>query len=348
MMDSIIIKGEYDIPTVKLDRDNNVFEISGRSLPGDARNFYRPILEWLDDYSRNPLPMTEFVFHYDYYNTATAKQILEILLRLEDIYKIGHNVRITWLYNEGENDMLEYGKELARIVEVPMIMLSAEEASKQQKATGDTKPEIKKNDTFVVTISRELGAGGKMVGRLLADQLSVNYFDYTVIEALSNKYDSDDDVIKNATGDKKPWLQGIRKFLNIEYNDNPIIEKQSKILKSIARNESCIVAGQAAFHIFKDYPNHINIFICASIENRITRLMTREKITRVEAMEAISQASLERDMYVAENTGVPRHDTRNYDLVVNMDNLAIEDAVELITTYIRLRKKYFSIVADKD
>ncbi|MBQ4408545.1 MAG: SiaC family regulatory phosphoprotein [Bacteroidales bacterium] len=343
-MEKIIIKGESDIPTVKLDRQNNIFEISGRSMPADARKFYDPILKWFDEYSLEPLPMTELVFKMNYYNTASAKQILEIVIRLEDIYKSGHQVRVTWIYAAGETDMRDNGYELSSIVEVPMIIISTDEIDNHKLPKND----IKKNETFVVTISRELGAGGKMVGRKLAEILQINYYDYTDIEALSNKYDSDDDIIKKTEDNSKPWLEGIKKIFNINSNNNPILEKQSKILDSIARNESCIVAGQGAFYAFRDYPNHINIFICASIENRITRLMTREKISRTTAMEAISQASLERDMYVAENTGSPRHDTRNYDLVLNMDNFSIEDAVEVIMTYINLRKKYFSIIADKD
>ena len=72
-MTAFRIKGEDDIPSVTLDRDNNIFEISGRSLPEETMLFYRPILNWLDNYAHNPLPRTEFVFDMNYYNTASAK-----------------------------------------------------------------------------------------------------------------------------------------------------------------------------------------------------------------------------------------------------------------------------------
>ncbi len=356
------IKGDEDIPTVVLDRENNIFEMSGRSLPEEALSFYRPILKWLDDYARNPLPRTEFVFNMSYYNTATAKQILEILLRLEDIYSTGHDVRVTWLYESGDIEMEDAGVEYARIVNVPIIMTTTESAQqtgkKDDKAVQAKKDEtiVNKNETFIVTISRELGAGGRVVGRLLAEKLRINYFDYAVIEALTTQYDTDADIVetvKNNNNNNK-WWSGIRDLIksNIgkrEQSETTIslTDKQQEILNRIARNESCIVAGQSAFYIFRDYPNHINIFICASEESRISKLMSREGITRNEAIDIINRVSMERDMYVVENTGMPRHDTRNYDLVINMDNISEEDAVNIIISYIEQRKKYFSIIVDE-
>ena len=360
-MEAFKIKGEEDIPTVILDRDNSIFELSGRSIPEESVKFYPPRLNWLDEYARNPLPRTEFVFNMTYYNTSTAKQILEILLRLEDIYSMGHDVRVTWIYESGDIDMEDAGVEYARIVNVPIIMTTTEVAMQQKKdeqAKGDKKnsTEFQKNETFIVTISRELGAGGRVVGRLLAERLRINYFDYAVIEALTNQYDEDTDIVEKVNKEKNnSWWSGIRDLIktNIgkkEQSETSVAlsDKQQEILNRIARNESCIVAGQSAFYIFRDYPNHINIFICASDESRISKLMTREGITREEAIDIINRVSMERDMYVVENTGMPRHDTRNYDLVINMDNISEEDAVNIIISYIETRKKYFALLVDND
>ncbi|MBO7568054.1 MAG: SiaC family regulatory phosphoprotein [Bacteroidales bacterium] len=355
------IKGEDDIPSVTLDRDNNIFEISGRSLPEETMLFYRPILNWLDNYAHNPLPRTEFVFDMNYYNTASAKQILEILLKLEDIYCMGHDVRVTWLYENGDFDMEDAGVEYARIVNVPIVMATRETAMKHAANGQDANTgaqEFAKNETFIVTIGRELGAGGRVVGRLLAEKLRINYFDYAVIEALATQYDDDSDIVKEVNNDNKnTWWKNIRDLIKSnmgksreqnETTTHSLTDKQQEILNRIARNESCIVAGQSAFYIFRDYPNHINIFICASDENRISKLMTREGITRNEAIDIINRVSMERDMYVVENTGMPRHDTRNSDLVINMDNISEEDAVNIIISYIETRKKYFALLVDND
>ena len=117
-MELINIKGTDDTPNVILDKDNAKFEISGRSLPEDVNMFYEPILNWIDEYSEAPCEKTEFNFKLEYFNTASSKIILDILLKFEEIVENGHDVVIHWHYHEEEEDMLEAGEEYADIVEI--------------------------------------------------------------------------------------------------------------------------------------------------------------------------------------------------------------------------------------
>jgi len=118
-MSVIKIQGTDDTPTVTLDRDNNIFEISGRSLPEDVVVFYKPILEWLDEYKNNPLEKTVFNFKLEYFNTASSKLLLDVLLKLEDISNDGHDVLVKWHYPDDDEDMEEAGEEYSDIVDVP-------------------------------------------------------------------------------------------------------------------------------------------------------------------------------------------------------------------------------------
>jgi hypothetical protein len=118
-MEVINIQGTDDTPNVILDKDNNKFEISGRSLPEDVNMFYEPIMKWIDGYAEEPNDTTEFNFKLEYFNTASSKIILDILLKFEDIVENGHDVKIKWHYHEEEEDMLEAGEEYADIVEIP-------------------------------------------------------------------------------------------------------------------------------------------------------------------------------------------------------------------------------------
>ena len=118
-MELINIKGTDDTPNVILDKDNCRFEISGRSLPEDVNMFYEPILNWIDSYSESPCEKTEFNFKLEYFNTASSKIILDILLKFEEIVENGKAVLINWHYHEDEEDMLEAGEEYADIVEIP-------------------------------------------------------------------------------------------------------------------------------------------------------------------------------------------------------------------------------------
>ncbi len=118
-MSVIKIQGTDDTPTVTLDKENNIFEISGRSLPEDVVVFYKPILEWLDAYKEDPLEKTVFDFKLEYFNTASSKLLLDVLLKLEDISSDGHDVLVRWHYPDDDEDMEEAGEEYSEIVEVP-------------------------------------------------------------------------------------------------------------------------------------------------------------------------------------------------------------------------------------
>jgi len=123
-MEVINITGTDDTPNVILDKENGKFEISGRSLPEDVNMFYEPILEWIETYAEEPASKTEFHFKLEYFNTASSKVILDILLKFEEIVESDNEVVIKWHYHEEEEDMLEAGEEYADIVEIPFDYVS--------------------------------------------------------------------------------------------------------------------------------------------------------------------------------------------------------------------------------
>ena len=123
-METIKIMGTDDTPTVILDAENDIFEISGRSLPEDVTAFYDPILNWLDEYAANPNPKTIFTFKLVYFNTASSKLLLDILMKFEEMRENGMDVLIKWYYPEDDEDMQEAGEEYADIVDVPFEQVS--------------------------------------------------------------------------------------------------------------------------------------------------------------------------------------------------------------------------------
>jgi hypothetical protein len=123
-MQAIKIKGSDDTPNVILDKDNGIFEISGRSLPEDVAAFYEPILDWLDAYAEDPLEKTIFNFELEYFNTASSKLLLDVLLKLEDMHDDGKDVLVRWHFPDDDEDMEEAGEEYADIVEIPFEQVS--------------------------------------------------------------------------------------------------------------------------------------------------------------------------------------------------------------------------------
>jgi len=112
----IQLEATKETPAVNLDSAAGTFKIEGRSFPLNAKGFYLPILEWLEDYALTPNPKTDFVFRLEYFNTPSSKSISDILKKLKAIKDAGHQVSVTWFYEEDDIDILDLGHVFARTV----------------------------------------------------------------------------------------------------------------------------------------------------------------------------------------------------------------------------------------
>ncbi len=127
-MRPLIIEETGATPQIIFDLENKNFEIKGCSRPENVRQFYLPIVEWLEEFYHNVDQIkgrfaeapAVFKFKLSYFNSASAKFILDILLIINRAYKNGLPCTIDWYYEEGDEDMLDVGKELAEMVDFPV------------------------------------------------------------------------------------------------------------------------------------------------------------------------------------------------------------------------------------
>ena len=206
---------------------------------------------------------------------------------------------------------------------------------------------MNKNDQFVITINREMGSGGRTIGRKLADKLGVEFYYKTVIKGLEKEFNLTAEEIEKQKGREQGWWANIKQQLtNSIMSSNPylpqvadtaslidtddIFKAETEILRGIADEESCVVAGRCGFYIFRNHPNHFNILIQASMTHRIKRVANKQGISEEEARKAIDMVDQMRENYVNKYTNSSRYDTRNYDLVITMDDLTEDDAVAII------------------
>jgi len=123
----LIIKETIATPKIVFDVANNDFELKGCSRPEDVRNFYIPIIDWLKELKENidnkirakftPENPMVFKFKFDYFNSSSAKFILDILVLINEVHNSDINVRIDWYYDENDDDMKEVGEELSEVVD---------------------------------------------------------------------------------------------------------------------------------------------------------------------------------------------------------------------------------------
>lgn len=201
------------------------------------------------------------------------------------------------------------------------------------------------NRKYVITINRELGSGGRTVGRKLAEKLGVAYYDKALIQALQDKYHLSVEEIERLKGQEQGWWENFKRkmtFSDEDYNLNQtgieadsVFHTEIEFLKSIAKEESCVIAGRSGFYAFRDHPNHLSIFIQASMLSRVDRVAREQHMSKEEARMTIDKVDQMRENYVNDQARTSRYDTRNYQLVLSMDEISEDAAVEIILTYIR-------------
>ena len=212
---------------------------------------------------------------------------------------------------------------------------------------------MKLNEKYVITINRELGSGGRTIGEKLAKKLGVPFYDKALIQGLQEKYDLTPEEIERLKGQKHNWWADFKRSLKIMPSyaapniipghtaipdflmTNDIFQSETEILKGIADDESCVIAGRSGFYVLRDHPNHLSVLIQAPMEHRINHLVDKRGITPEEAKKIIKEVDKGRESYVKKYTGTSRYDTRNYDIVFNVSQHTEDEIVDLILQYLK-------------
>ena len=214
---------------------------------------------------------------------------------------------------------------------------------------------MNKNEKFVITINRELGSGGRTVGRKLAERLGVEFFDKALIRYLEKKFNLTTEEIEKLIGKKHSFWTDFKRVARIgegfvlvsdklwktnsgeesmELTTEEMFRAESELLSSIAEEESCVIAGRSAFFVLRHHPNHLSVLIQASMDHRVARVTRKKNITPEKARKIIDQVDSMRENYVSRYTGTSRYDTRNYDVVLRADGKTEDELVDIIMQYI--------------
>jgi len=123
-MKPLLINPTDETPQVVLDPENNRFEFVGNSYPENSTKFYSPILNWLKEFI-DGTPKQELIvdFNFDYFNTSSAKYILEILRLIQDHQDKENTCLVRWFYFEDDTDMLEAGEDYQMTITVPFEII---------------------------------------------------------------------------------------------------------------------------------------------------------------------------------------------------------------------------------
>jgi len=129
-MEPLNIEATESSPKITFDANNNIFEISGESRPEDVRKFYEPVLTWITEFGNSLSSVgkkeIEFNFIFEYFNSSSAKYIMDIMSKINDIQASNSEVtiQICWHYEEMDEDILEAGEEFQSITQIPFKFIA--------------------------------------------------------------------------------------------------------------------------------------------------------------------------------------------------------------------------------
>ena len=197
-----------------------------------------------------------------------------------------------------------------------------------ENANNENKYEGKK---IIVTIGREYGSGGHYVGMLLAKKLGVNFYDKNIISLVSKE----SGLSKNYIASNEESLNNAKYESN---NDNLIFIAESKVIKEIAKSESCVIVGRCADYILDGNKDVLKVFLYSDEASKINRCVKYYGISKNKALNEIKKIDKERSKHYNFYTNKEWGNVSNYDLLINVDKYGVECTANLIYSYIINKK----------
>ena len=211
---------------------------------------------------------------------------------------------------------------------------------------------MNKDEKYIITINRELGSGGRTIGRKLAEKLGVEFYDKALIKALEDKFNLTFEEIEKLKGRNHSWWEDFKRIARIGegwgagsglqyYQVDPesmpdmlttaeIFKAETDILQGIAEEESCVIVGRCAFDIFRHHPNALKIFIHSPEEKRIKRIVDKYGVSSADAKLMIVDNDYTRELYTKTYTGTEWYDARNYDVTLDVSAFGLNGSVDYL------------------
>ena len=112
-------------PEINLNPNTGLLTFKGRSTHENPVVFYEPIIQWLQEYSKQPAPQTTLHIYIDYFNTASSKCLLDILKKTQHIIETGNSAIVKWEYETGDDAMHEAGQDFSEILKFPFQFIES-------------------------------------------------------------------------------------------------------------------------------------------------------------------------------------------------------------------------------
>lgn len=200
----------------------------------------------------------------------------------------------------------------------------------------------------VITIAREYGSGGKTIGKMIAQELGIPFYDREILKLASDDSGINESLFAKA--DEKMASSPLFKIANRVYtgelippdsddfvsNDN-LFNYQAKIIKELAEQGPCVIVGRCADFVLKDNENVVRLFVHSTPEKNLETVCNLKGMEEKEAQKLIDKTNKHRAAYYKCYTGRDWDNAKNYDLCLDSSRLTYEKCVEIVKAYISIR-----------
>jgi CMP/dCMP kinase len=200
-----------------------------------------------------------------------------------------------------------------------------------------------------ITIGRQIGSGGGELGHRLARRFGATFIDREVMQRTAERLGCTEEDLTNRREKVMPFWERFMQSLAIgapegiytdarrvpDLTDDALFATQIEAIRELCTDRSTVLIGFAGFHLLRDIPGIVRIFVHADLAFRLARMKSVYGIADAkEAEAAIERTDHQRERFTAKITGVNWTDLRNYDLTLNMSHLSFDTAEELVMQFV--------------
>ena len=196
---------------------------------------------------------------------------------------------------------------------------------------------------FAINIGRQLGSGGRAIGRLLADSMGARYLDRELLTLAADRSGLSPEIFERTdehkgflhtlAGTLFPAFSAHTGYYDESVNDDTLFRLQSEAIRRAAQEAPCIIIGRCADYVLRDMPRTVNVFVVADRRDRIARLCRMNNITEAEAARRIDKGDQRRAEYYNFYTQQRWGAAETYDLCLNTSLFGIERTAEIIRQF---------------
>ena len=182
----------------------------------------------------------------------------------------------------------------------------------------------------IITIAREYGSGGRLIAQRVAEKLGIFYYDNEIIDLAARELGFDVDTIRRVSEEKSSSFMYTLSStaFTLPLNDQ-VFAMQSKIIRHIAENDTCIIVNVVADYILEDFDDVLTIFIHAPFESRVRRVKEDYQEEHDDYKKFVMKKDKARSNYYNYYTTKKWGQLKNFDLTINSD-FGIEEVADII------------------